>query len=431
MKITNKFFILLCLLILKSECLLAIDWSNVQNIKTKRGLQISFVENHDLPIVSMNFLLKGGGYATEDVPGVTQLMARLLNDRATVGDSESLYNQIEQDGIVMQFSVDIDSTKVYIKAVSSKFLQAIDYFNSLIYENNISDDALIRAKREMESEYRVLEENPYFILSRRTFDFAFKGHPCSKNPYGSLEEIQSISASDVKKRINDVFNIADLRIAISGDIDSNKLTTEFDQRLNSFYITSGSQKISKPSLQKSDKLMHFDYDIPQTVIAFYSAGVSISDPRFYTASVLSNLLGGGLPSILYKEVRIKKGLVYSINFGISEKIYYTLFFGQSATKYPQETINVIKDVLESVSTKGVSEEDIADVKSYMMNKFVMSLIDSRTIVNLLSNLQLFDVSADFLTNYKNNISIVTLNDVNSFARYFMKPENFTFLTIGK
>ncbi|CAK8163547.1 putative Peptidase M16 family [Candidatus Xenohaliotis californiensis] len=425
--------LILVLLPLSFSKAFAFSWDDVVSFKTGSGFDVMLLENHELPIISMEILLKGQGYATEtkDKHGITYLAMHLLNDRLTVANPDDFYNLIDQDGIVLSFSSDVDNSKVYIKSVSSKLMNALDYLHRLIINPSITDDAMKRSKDSIEAEVLHAEESPFFILSKKTSEFAFGKHPYGRVPYGDKNSRNSITADNIKERVAAIFNTANMHISVSGDVDSKVISMALDKYLGSIPKSSiSTSKIVVPTLHKSTIIEHFKYNVPQTAISFYAQGVSKSDANFYTATVLNEMLGVGLSSRLMHEIRVKRGLVYSIGTSLVEKNLYSLLIGKCSTKDPEQTIDVIKSILKSFASEELSDDEFNDIKKNITNRFLMSLMDNKTIVMYLSSLQALKLPVTFLSNYTDNINKVKMHNAMKMAKSFLDPDAFTFVTVG-
>jgi len=116
----------------------------------------------------------------------------------------------------------------------------------------------------------------------------------------------------------------------------------------------------------------------QAHIVYGGAGVSRTDPRRWAVGVLNVVLGSGMSSRLFQEIREKRGLVYSVyssHSSFAEAGLLNVYAATGAERVP-EVLSVIREELQSVLDKGITDEELARGKGSMKGSLVLSLEDS-------------------------------------------------------
>jgi zinc protease len=165
--------------------------------------------------------------------------------------------------------------------------------------------------------------------------------------------------------------------------------------------------------------INISLDVPQTVIDFGGAGITRSDPDFFAAYIVNDILGGGsFSSRLYTEVRQKRGLVYSIYDSLLWYNGTAIFMGSTATKADSadETVALIEREIHRLAQDGPTADELAKAKAYLNSSFVLNLDTSAKVASLLVQLQLDHLGIDYIDRRQQMIAAVTLDDARRVAK---------------
>jgi zinc protease len=174
--------------------------------------------------------------------------------------------------------------------------------------------------------------------------------------------------------------------------------------------------------------------VPQSSVVFGQQGIKRDDPRFYAATVLNEVLGGGgLTSILFDEVRERRGLVYSVYSALAPYDHAAVWLGGAGTRNDRvaETVQVIREVWRNVARNGVDPGKVADAKTYLTGSCPLRFTSSARIAQVLVATQLDNLGIDYLDRRNGLIEAVTAADVDRLAKDVLKPEALHFVVVGQ
>jgi zinc protease len=160
-------------------------------------------------------------------------------------------------------------------------------------------------------------------------------------------------------------------------------------------------------------------DVPQAVVTFGGPGIARQDPDFMAAYIVNHILGGGsFSSRLYREVREKRGLAYSVHDSLVWLNHSALFLGGTATRAERtgETLELIEHEIRRLADSGPTAEELAKAKSYLKGSFALGLDTSSKIASLLVQLQLDELGMDYIARRPALIDAVTLDDARRVAK---------------
>ncbi|NUX01732.1 insulinase family protein [Wolbachia endosymbiont of Madathamugadia hiepei] len=410
---------------------------NIEEVITHKGFKFLFVENCDLPKVSLNISFKDAGYAYEngEKQGLTWFTSFVIQEGAGKNDAKDFAKKLEDKGISLGFIADLEAFRVSLNTLSENLEDAVSLLSDAIMRPKVDPEGLNRVFEKAKVTFNNLEKNPYFVAGKELETLLFKKHPYSKSGYGTLDTVMSITRDDVLTYIKRNFAEDNMVISVVGCATKEEISKLLDKYLSK--LPSKRSKVKKIPV-KNDfgpaESKNIFMDIPQSVIIFAQKGMAYEDPNYYNASVLIDALGGmGLNSILMKELRQNLGITYGISASIIPKKHGSAIFGFMSTdsSTASKAISAVKDVLSKVKKEGIDEQLFKDTKTSAVNNLAFFLSNNTNTAILLDNIQINDRDVNRINNYTNIINDVKLEEVNKLASSLLDPENLFFVEVGR
>jgi len=176
-----------------------------------------------------------------------------------------------------------------------------------------------------------------------------------------------------------------------------------------------------------------DQPNPQTLIRFGGPGIARQDPDFMAAYVVNHVLGGGsFSSRLYKEVREKRGLAYTVSTALVNLDHADAFAGGTATRADRagETIEIIKGEIARMGAEGPTEQELAQAKSYLIGSYALRFDSSSKIARQVLGIMQEGLGIDYVEKRNDKIAAVTIEDARRVAhRLYGEGPNMV-VTVG-
>jgi len=175
-------------------------------------------------------------------------------------------------------------------------------------------------------------------------------------------------------------------------------------------------------------------DVNQTNIYLGHIGGLMNDPDYFALIAMNKILGGSFTSRLFRNVRSRMGLAYSVFGNYSANFDYPGVFYVGCQTKSESTVQAIRAMIEEVkkmTESEVTDEELAIAKESYLNSFVFNFDTKGEIVRRLMTYEYFGYPADFLQKTKENIEKVTKADVLRVAHKHLKPEKLQFLAVGR
>ena len=178
----------------------------------------------------------------------------------------------------------------------------------------------------------------------------------------------------------------------------------------------------------------YEIKTPQTSVLFGHPGLARNDKDFFALRIANYILGGGgFQSRLYKNIREKKGLVYSVySYLLPYENDGVLVGGfQTRNKSVYKTIKSVKKNWRDIQKKGISKDELENAKDYFNGSFTRNFTSTNSIAGLLQIVQYYKLGDNYFKRREEIINSVDLKKVNEVATQYFKSEDLFFMIVGE
>jgi zinc protease len=270
-----------------------------------------------------------------------------------------------------------------------------------------------RIRNQVLSSLRRESTNPTSLAGRKFLEVAFGDHPYGRSSNGTLESVPTINVADLRDYVARVIAKDTLRIAVVGDVDPDTLGKLLDKTFGGLQAKGNFTPVADVVAAKPPQRAFIPLDVPQTTVTFGGPSIPRHDPDFMAGYVVNHILGGGgLSSRLYREVREKRGLAYSIYESLTWMEHSALFIGNTGTRADRagETIDAIEQEIRRIAAEGPTQKELDDAKSYLKGSQMLALDTSSKLAQALLQYQLDKLGIDYIEKRNALVDAVTLED---------------------
>jgi zinc protease len=297
--------------------------------------------------------------------------------------------------------------------------EAFDLLHAALTSPRFDQNDVERIRSQVMSGLKRDTTNPSALAGRKFLELAFGDHPYARQPSGTLQTVPTISVSDMRNYVSRVLAKDTLKVAVVGDVDPGTLGRLLDKTFGDLPAKASLTPVIDVEPSKPPQRAFVPIDVPQTVITFGGPGYKRSDPSFMAAYVVNHVLGGGgLSSRLYREVREKRGLAYSVYEALIWMDHSALFIGNTGTRADRagETVEAIEKEVRRMAEEGPTQNELDEAKSYLKGSQMLALDTSSKLAQALLQYQLDRLPIDYIERRRAIIDAVTLDDAKQAAK---------------
>ena len=409
--------------------------SRVQKVRSPGGIEAWLVEDYAIPLLAVNFGWKGG--AAQDPmgkPGLATLLAGVLDEGAGDLDSGAFHQALDDKAIELSFSADRDALQGRMKTLSRHFGRAFELLALAVTQARLDPEAIERVRGQLAASLRNETNDPDHAAARLFRRHSYPEHPYGQPVKGDLDILPTLTRDDLVTMRTRLLARDNLKVAVVGAIDAETLGRELDRVFADLPATADLAAVGTVIFDGAGTRHVRTIDLPQSTIRFGRQGIMRSDPDFNVATVVNHCLGGGaFTARLYKEVREKRGLCYSVYSQNSELDHAAMFVGATSTKNARvtEAIDTIRDEIRKLSADGIPEEELDKAKKYLIGSYALRFDTSRKIAGQLVSLQLDGYGVDRLDTRNDSIAAVTAEDAARTAKRLLGDGELLITIAGK
>lgn len=434
----RSFFAVLGLLVVALVTLAVPAQAKVLDIKevhSPGGITAWLVEDHSVPVLAMKFGFKDAGAKQdpEDKQGLARMLSNTLDEGAGGLDSQAFQKELHDLVISLGFSASRDHFTGELKTLSKNKKRAFELTKLALTKPRFDEDPVERMRKANQSRIRSSQSDPGWMAARLLNDKAFSGHPYALNSGGTLSSLERIKPKDLEAYHHKALGKNNLVVSVAGDMTAEELAGVLDDVFGDLSDVD-LPKTKSIDVQNQGQVFVYEQDIPQTVVEIMQPGIGRDDPDFQTAQVMNFILGSsGFGSRLTKEIREKRGLTYGIYsyFYDLDDLKGLAVSSSTANANVPEMLQLIKDEFNKMTASPVTDDEIADAKSYLIGSIPLSLTSTDKIAGLLNSFQLDDLPIDYLDQREDKIRATTAKDVQTLAQRLLKPESFVTVLVGE
>lgn len=401
---------------------------NIPAVKEKKltnGLTVAVVERKNVPLVTIQLLIKSGASAENEAKaGLAKMTASLLTKGTKTRSATQIAEQIEFLGGSINSGANWNYSFVTVTVSSDKVEQAMAILSDVVLNPSFEQDEIDLLKNQTLDELSYNLTQPGFLSSYVASKYSFGEHPVG----GTIASIESIKRDDILKFKTENYLPDSSALIFTGDISTIRANTIAQKtftnwkKINKKNVTIVENSVVNPPNSKIvNRILVVDLpDSGQASVSFANKirGIFRKDAAYYYASVFNSILGGGYSSRLNQEIRIKRGLSYGAGSGFAWRGAASNFATRTQTKNESaaEVAELVIEEIEKISANLVSEAELNPRKQVLIGDFGRNLETNQDMAFSLAELYNFGLKPNELNTYSNKVQLVTDVQVRDFAK---------------
>jgi predicted Zn-dependent peptidase len=322
-----------------------------------------------------------------------------------------------------------EHTSYYAKVQDKALPIAVEVIADMLTSSLIDETEFENERPVILEELAMNDDDPQDVVHEAFSSAVLGDHPLGRPIGGTIETITAVSRAAVWEHYQNNYRPQDLVVAAAGSVDHQELIKLVEQGLSVAGWDLGLQAKPVPrrllnpaNISRGTKLNVIHRPISQVNIMVGSEGLYVDDPRRYAMGVLNTVLGGGMSSRLFQEIREKRGLaysVYSFNQGYSDAATFGLYAGCSPAKAKEVTELMIAE-LDKVAQSGITSEELALARGNISGSLALKFETNQSRMSRLASAEI--VAGEFmdLDETIERFEAVELSQVQALAQDLMK-----------
>ncbi len=409
---------------------------NVEEFTLPNGMRVLLLENHNLPLVRGVALVRTGNlFDPPDKVGLADMTGELLRTGGTktkTGDQIDV--ELEDVAASVESNIGESFGTVSFSCLKENTASIMGLFEDVLTHPEFRADKVELVKRQLMSVISRRNDEPGQIAQREFADILYGRN----TPYGwdtQYATIAKIQRADLQAFYQRYFFPSNIILGIQGDFAAADMKAQLTQLFSNWTVKQPPVPPFPP--------VHFDYvpgtylatkpDVNQTNFIMGQAGGERNNPDYPALEVMSNILGSGFNSRLFRRIRTQLGYVYDVDANWAANYDHPGLFVINGSTKSSSTVDAIKAArqeVERIRREPVTDEELESAKETVLNSFVFAFDTPAKTINRLLIYYYFGYPKDFIFQYQAAIKALTREDILRVARKYIDPAKFVILAVG-
>ena len=403
---------------------------NTTKYELENGAALLISKNNSNDIIAIDMSSRGGN-SLETIPGTASVTASAMTKGTRKYTKQELSELLEENGIFIQPSTSGDSFGISAKFTKNEKDLALKLFEEISQNASLDAYEIERVKTDKINSIKNIANIP----SSLAFD-EFKTAVWEGTPYGNSgkilkDTIPLIQKDDIVKYYKNLFPAENTVITINGNVDNQEYINYFSRILKNsnnkpIQLSSFQNKFKPLTKNKTVKIVK-DSQAAWIIAGWHTDGIT-NEKDWACLQIIDSILGSGMSSRLFNNLRDEQGLAYQVGSSFSSNINKGVFAVYIGTN--PENIKVASDGLfneiQTLKKEFVTDKELTEAKNKILGNFILSLETNSDKAAIMNSLEIDGRGYKFLDKYQTLINSVTAKDIIHTAnKYFSKPYVYT------
>ena len=345
---------------------------NVQCTRLPSGLTVVTENMPHLESVALGVWIKSGSRnELESEHGIAHLLEHMAFKGTTRRSARDIAEEIEDVGGELNAATSTETTSYYARVLKDHVPLAVDILADILTESAFEEEELIREKNVILQEIGAANDTPDDVVFDQFSSVAYRGQTLGRAILGTPETVNSFTTSQIRGYLSRNYTTDRMFVVAAGAVDHDVFVKQVETRFASLPQQPSTPPLIEPARYIGGEVRETrDLMDAQVLLGFEGRAYHVRD--FYASQILANILGGGMSSRLFQEVREKRGLCYSVyafHWGFSDTGIFGVHAATGGGDLP-ELVPVIIEELRNASVR-IDQAEIDRARAQIRSQLLM------------------------------------------------------------
>ena len=378
------------------------------------------------------FIGAGSRYEIEAQAGTSHFIEHMLfkgtQKRAT---AREISETIEGVGGILNGGTDKELTLYWCKVAQPHFSLALDVLADMLLHSKFDPQDIDKERQIIIEEIKMSRDSPSQRVNMLIDELLWPNHPLGRDVAGSKESVAAITKNTILDYLASQYLPANAVVTVAGDIQHQEVITAVSQTLGNWTNQRTRSGYLAYKEQPAQQLCTETRDIEQAHLCLALPGLPLLHPKRFTIDLLNAILGAGMSSRLFIEIRDKLGLAYSIHSYVEHFLdsgSVTIYAGVE----PKNLSTAIKAILEQLSRlkESVPESELSKAKELSKGRLLLRMEDSRSVAGWMGGQEILTNRVLSVDEVMSIIDTITAEEISQLAQELLIGSQLRLAVVG-
>jgi zinc protease len=400
------------------------------------GLRVLVLERPGLPIVTLDLAIKTGSEADPpNLPGTAEFAASLLDEGTRKRTAQQIAATLDEAGGTLDTGAERDDSYATVTMLSNHLRLAFDLLSDVIIHPAFQPAEVERMRKQTLSALDILRQDPEYVADTVIKEEVFQGLPYSHPTHGVVESIRNISPDALKRFHALYYQPSNAFLVAVGDVTPSQAFSMaqkyFGRWRNRQPIPAMKSRRKSPAPARRVVAIE-DPNAAQTVIRIANPGIERDSSQYPALMVANQVLGGPAENLLFSALRTRRGLVYGASSDLDCYRLAGIWEEKTSTRAAEtlRTVQLILDQMKRLRRRAFGQWELGNAQNYLVGHMALDFESSQDIADHLVELLIYNLPPDDWNQFPGKIRSLTVGDVRSAIRSYLKPQDAVIVLVG-
>jgi predicted Zn-dependent peptidase len=402
---------------------------SVRSTTLDNGMIVLTDDMPHLESASLGIWVKAGSRSeTKAEHGISHMLEHMAFKGTKTRNAREIAEAIENVGGDLNAATSVEHTGYFARVLKEDVGLAADILSDILQNSMLDQDELDREQQVIVQEIGAARDNPDDHVFDLFQSAAYPDQPIGRTILGTVDSVKSFGPESIRSYMDRNYVGDQMVLCAAGNVDHESLVDIANDRFHDLR-RSGAPEPQKASYQGGEERLLSDHEQAHIVLGF--EGRAYNSDGFYAAQILASILGGGMSSRLFQEVREKRGLCYSV-YAFHWAFADSGIFGVAASTGEEEVADLMPVVVEELrrATETISDEEVIRVRNQIRAGLLMSLESPSSRAGQLARQQILWGRTIPLAETVERINRITADRVKQVAKQIFSSGEVSLAGIG-
>lgn len=395
------------------------------------GVRIVTEEIPFVRSVSMGIWV-GAGSRDESMEnnGIAHFIEHMMFKGTTKRTAKEIAETLDAVGGQLNAFTSKEYTCYYAKVLDDHFDIAVDLLSDMFFNSVFKEEDVEKEKNVILEEIKMYEDTPDELVHDIFTTALWKDHPLGRPVIGIEDIINKIGRNEMLKFRDRFYTGNSLVVAVAGNVKHEEIVKKLAPIFEK--IKPGDKKSNYTPPVNFSQTAIKQKDTEQVHLCVGTPGLELDHENLYVLHIMNSVLGGGISSRLFQEIREERGLVYSVftyHSSFRDAGLFSIYAGLSKNNL-ELVVSLISKELKNLREKGITSEELIRAKEQIKGSMFLGLENVSNRMSRLGKSELCMSKILTVDEVVDKINMVSQEQVLELARNFFQEKNITVSAIG-
>jgi predicted Zn-dependent peptidase len=406
---------------------------NLRRTELPNGLIVLTERMDHLHSVAMGVWIKSGSRCeSAEMNGISHFVEHMLFKGTKLRSAQKIAREMDSIGGNLDAFTSKETICFNVKSLSDHVPIALDVLTDMVLNPTFALPDIERERGVILEEIKIDEDNPDVLVHELFTQSFWKGHPLGKPILGTTETVGRLGQEQLLGYHGDRFHGGNMVFSAAGNLDHDRFVEAVAEK---FSILAGGQTLSELSAPEPSAriILRNKKALEQVQICLGVPAPPVTDESRYATSILNTVLGGGMSSRLFQNIREERGLAYSVYSDMNpyrDTGNLCVYAGTSAGK-ALEVVDLILAEFRNLKESPIGAEELTRAKDQLKGNILLGLESSSARMANLARQEMYFHQFFSADEVIARIEAVDAGEVQTKAQQLFKPENIAVTLLGR